>query len=541
MARNLRRRYWLSILTMLVIVSGIWSGIAIAGWKPQLGLDLQGGISVVMAPRGPVKQDALEKAVDIIRQRIDALGVAEPDVSRQGNNILIEIPGIKDRKKALEVIGRTAELRMRPVLAEIPAGSPQWEQSPPADCDSPFGTGDEPTASPKPSPKPTAKTSPKPGPKATAKASPKPSATVSPAPAATGISEDPTKPATLCVRAVNAGGKPLPANQWSKLQLGPAALIGTDIDSAQAQPAGGGASLTAVGWEVQLKLTGEGAKKFEQTTGKLACNQTGDVKRQLAIVLDGIVESNPQMGDEVKCNVGISGGTAVISGNFGEKDARALALVLRFGALPVALEAQETNEVSPTLGRDSLRGGLLAGAIGLAVTMIYVLMFYRVLGFLIWLGLALHAAFTMGVVIILGETAGFALSLAGIAGLIVSIGIAADSFIVYYERLKDEVHTGKTIRSSVDRAWSSAWRTIVAADLVTALAAAALYLLAVGGVRGFALMLGLSTALDLFISYLVMHPMVWILSQTKFFNNSKRLGIKNVVGDVQPSLAGGQR
>lgn len=532
MARNLRRRYWLSILTMLVVVSGIWGGIAIAGWKPQLGLDLQGGISVVMAPRGPVKQDALEKAVDIIRQRIDALGVAEPDVSRQGNNILIEIPGIKDRKKALEVIGRTAELRMRPVLAEIPAGSPQWAQSPPADCDSPFGKdNDEATASPTPSPKPTAKTSPKPSPKATA----------SPTPAATGISEDPTKPTTLCVRAVNADGKAFPANQWTKVQLGPAALVGTDIDSAQAQPAGGGASLTAVGWEVQLKLTGEGAKKFEQTTGKLACNQTGDVKRQLAIVLDGIVESHPQMGEEVKCDVGISGGTAVISGNFGEKDAKALALVLRFGALPVALEAQETNEVSPTLGRDSLQGGLLAGAIGLAVTMIYVLLFYRVLGFLIWLGLALHAAFTMGVVIILGETAGFALSLAGIAGLIVSIGIAADSFIVYYERLKDEVHTGKTIRSSVDRAWASAWRTIVAADLVTALAAAALYLLAVGGVRGFALMLGLSTALDLFISYLVMHPMVWILSQTKFFNNSKRLGIKNVVGDAQPSLAGGQR
>lgn len=510
MARSQRRRYWLSILIMVGIVAGIWTAVALgcsertdskgkqvceSPMKPQLGLDLQGGVSVVMAPKGAFESDALDKAVDVIRQRVDALGVAEPDISRQGNNILIEIPGVKNRAAALRLIGRTAELRMRPVLREIPAGSPEWVKASPADCLKPVPD----TKDGKP-----------------------------------GVA-DPSSPISLCARGKEPNGKDAPEASWSKLSLGPAALVGKDIDSAQKALGQSG------GFEVTLKLTGEGANKFKDVTAKLACNPAGDVKRQLAIELDGVVESHPQMGEEVKCNDGIGGGNAVISGNFSEKDANDLALVLRFGALPVALDEQEVNEVSPTLGKESLRGGLLAGVIGVGITLLYVLIFYRVLGFVIWFGLGIHAAFTFGVVIILGKTAGFALSLAGIAGLIVSIGIAADSFIVYFERLKDEVHTGKTIRASVDRAWSSAWRTIVAADLVTALAASALYLLAVGSVRGFALMLGLSTALDLFVSYLVMHPVVWLLSQTKFFNESRTLGIRRVVGDRSPALQGAGR
>ncbi|MGH2829018.1 MAG: protein translocase subunit SecD [Actinomycetota bacterium] len=515
MAKSQRRRNWTSILVMVAIVGGIWTAIALgcsektdakgkqtceSPMSAQLGLDLQGGISVVLAPRGEAKTDALDKAVDIIRQRVDALGVAEPDISRQGDNILIEIPGIKDRSAALDAIGRTAELRMRPVLQEIPPGSPEWAKAKPADCLKPIPAGKDG----------------KPG------------------------LEDAKAPISLCARQQDAKGRDAPVNQWAKLSLGPAELVGSDIAGALAQLAGGG-GLQSGGWEVNLKLSSEGAKKFKAVTGKLACNQEGDVKRQLAIALDGVVESHPQMGTEVKCNEGIDGGSAVITGNFTEKDAKDLALVLRFGALPVALEAQETNEISPTLGKESLRGGLLAGIIGVSITLIYVVLFYRALGFLIWFGLGLHAAFTFGVVIILGKTAGFALSLAGIAGLIVSIGIAADSFIVYFERLKDEVHTGKSVRASVDRAWSSAWRTIVAADLVTALAATALYVLAVGSVRGFALMLGLSTALDLFISYLVMHPMVWLLAQTKFFNSSRRLGIRGVAGETAPALQGAAR
>ncbi len=242
------------------------------------------------------------------------------------------------------------------------------------------------------------------------------------------------------------------------------------------------------------------------------------------------------MASTIQCNQGISGGTATITGTFTQAEAKDLELILRYGALPVALEASTTTTVSPTLGKDSLRGGLIAGAIGLAIVFIYVLLFYRGLGMLVWVGISMHAAFTIGVVIILGKTAGFALTLAGIAGLIVSLGIATDSFIVYFERIKDEVHGGRTVRASVDRAWQSAWRTIVAADLVTALAAFVLYLLAVGSVRGFALMLGLATGLDLFVSYLFMHPSVWLLAQTRIFNTSKTFGIGRVVGEM-PAVA----
>jgi preprotein translocase subunit SecD len=502
-----RRKYVLSVLAMLVLVAAMWGGIAIGcseetslkdgkpvstckrPMKPQLGLDLEGGISIVLSPKAGADTSGLDKAVDIIRQRVDALGVAEPDVGREGSNIRVEIPGIKDPQRAGEIIGRTAQMRFRPVLGELPAGTPEWEKAPPPDCALAADTPD-----------------------------------------------DPAKPGTFCLRVKRPDGGDQPFVTWPKMSLGPARLIGTDVAGADAR-----IDTNSGTWQISLRLTGDGAKKFEKVTGELACKPAGSLERQLAIVLDGVVESHPQVGEDVKCGTGISGGNAQITGNFSQKEAKDLALVLRYGALPVALETSETNIVSATLGRDSLRGGLIAGAIGLGLVLIYVLLFYRILGLVIWLGLVLFTAFVLGFVILLGKTAGFSLTLAGIAGIIVSIGIATDSFIVYFERLKDEVHQGKTIRASVDRAWSSAWRTIVAADLVTALAAGALYLLAVGSVRGFALTLGISTALDLFISRLYMHPIVWLLAQTKFFNQSKRFGIRRVVGAEAPAVAGGAR
>jgi preprotein translocase subunit SecD len=323
--------------------------------------------------------------------------------------------------------------------------------------------------------------------------------------------------------------------------LGPVALQGTDISGASAVLPSGTTAVSTAGWEVSLNLSSSGAKKFQAITAKLACNQSGSDTRQLAIVLDEVVVSHPQMGDNVQCNVGISGGTAQITGNFTEKEAKDLALVLKYGALPVELVPSTITTVSPTLGREALHSGLIAGAIGLGIVFLYVLLFYRGLGLDVWLGLAVHATLTLGVIVLLGRTAGFALSLAGIAGLIVSLGIATDSFIVYFERIKDEVHQGKTVRASVDRAWTSAWRTIVAADLVTALAAVVLYFLAVGSVRGFALTLGLSTALDLFVSRLYMHPSVWLLAQTRRFNESKTLGMGSVAGVGELVQAAGAR
>ena len=505
-----RRKFRVSLLVMFLLVASIW-GIIFAvpdcttdnanrevckrPLKPHLGLDLQGGIAVVLTAEGEASTASIDKAVDIIRSRVDALGVAEPDISRQGNNVLIQLPGIEEQDKALRVIGTTAKLEFRAVLEVLTPGTEPFTKATPPDCRDPN----------------------------------------------TYPEGDPTKEVVQCVRDKDpATGRDQPRETWIKLRLGPVVMGGSDVSGATAVlPTETG---SAGSWTVDLSLNGEGGKKFEAVTGQLACNQEGDPKRQLAIVLDRVVESHPQMGTEVQCRQGISGGSAQITGSFTEADAKDLALVLRYGALPVAFEPSTVTTVSPTLGKDSLRGGLIAGAIGLAIVFVYLLLFYRGLGLLAWLGIAMHGAFTIGVVIILGKTAGFALTLAGIAGLIVSLGIAADSFIVYFERIKDEVHGGKSVRASIDRAWSSAWRTIVAADLVTALAAFVLYMLAVGSVRGFALMLGLATGLDLFVSYLFMHPSVWLLAQTRAFNASRTFGIRRVVGEAAaPAASGGAR
>lgn len=481
------RKYLWGLLALFLAVGGLWGGSLAAGLEPRLGLDLQGGISVVLSPTEGANVEALEKAVDIIRNRVDALGVAEPEIARQGNDILVQLPGIKEQKRALQLIGTTAKLRFRPVLGQISPGSAEYAGTKPGDCG-------KSTTFPK---------------------------------------DDPAREVVLCAKEVSPEGQELPPESWPKLALGPAALEGEDVSDARAtlDPQG------VQGWFVELDLSGDGAKKFKTITGTLACRRGQGVQDQLAIVLDRVVESHPQMGEGVNCNDGIGGGTAQITGNFSEAEAKDLALVLRYGALPVTLEAISTTSVSPTLGRDSLRGGLLAGAIGLAIVFSYVVLFYRVLGFVIWAGLLMHGLLTLGVIILLGETAGFALTLAGIAGLIVSLGIATDSFIVYFERIKDEAREGRPVRAAVDRGWTSARRTIVAADIVTALAAVILYLLAVGAVRGFALMLGLSTALDLFISYLFMHPLVWFLAKTRGLERA--LGGRRRAAEPVPVPGGG--
>ena len=522
MAATVRTKYTRALVLIALLIGGIWTYNVLAHINdisrvhkynrthaadqrqehPGLvtyGLDLRGGLSVALEPKPgqSASHGALTTALEIIRNRVDALGVAEPDISLQGSNILIQLPGVKDPSRALQVIGTTARLSFRPVIAALAPGT-----KPPA------GVADVDCTN-----------------------------------RATYPNDDPTTQANqiiLCAQGLDQKGNVTPSSTWLKLLMGPVSLQGTDVSSANAGLPPGTTAVTAGGWEVNLNLTGSGSKKFQAITAKLACNPSGADNRQLAIVLDQVVVSHPQMGDNVVCNTGLTGGSAQITGNFSEKEAKDLALVLKYGALPVDLQPSTITTVSPTLGREALHSGLLAGAIGLGIVFLYVLIFYRALGLIVWVGLACHASLTLAVIVLLGRTAGFALSLAGIAGLIVSLGIATDSFIVYFERIKDEVHQGKTVRASVDRAWSSAWRTIVAADLVTALAAVVLYFLAVGSVRGFALTLGLSTALDLFVSRLFMHPAVWLLAQTRRFNESKTLGMGSVagVGDLVPAAGG---
>jgi protein-export membrane protein SecD/preprotein translocase SecF subunit len=450
-------RYVTSILVVVAILAGLGGLVFFQKLKPRLGLDLRGGLSVTLTAPNSTRADVLDKTVEILRKRVDAAGVAEPEISREGStNVLIQLPGIKDKERLLKLIGQTAQLQFRPVQQEILTGSPDY-----------------------------------------------PTATVTDA-------TDPNTQAIVFDKSDN------------KVLVGPAELTGGLVKGGTAvldQQSGG--------WRVQLRFNSEGNKKWEQFTGRLACQQ--GAQRQIAIVLDQRIESHPQVATDVVCNQGIRGGNTEITGNFSETEARDLALVLTTGALPVKLEQSTVQTVSPTLGRDSLRAGLLAGALGLALVLIYVLIYYRALGLQTWIGLFVFSAIIYCLVVLFGSWIGWSLTLAGIAGLIVSIGIATDSYIVFFERIKEEVHQGRTLRASVDRGFGHAWRTLRTANFVTILAAIVLYFLAVGSVRGFALALGVATTLDLFIFYTFTYPVSGLLVRSRLLGEGRLIGMRRAL------------
>lgn len=309
----------------------------------------------------------------------------------------------------------------------------------------------------------------------------------------------------------------LPDSQGNKYVLAKAELTGEQVRKGSARLSPEGA------WEVLLDFKRTGADKLAQLTGRLACEQ--GFKRQMAIVLDGKVDSAPPMGQDVVCNEGITQGTARITGSFDEARAKDLALVLTAGALPVKLTQSEVRTVSATLGSDSLKAGLIAGGIGLLLVMLYVLIYYRTLGLQIWFGLLVFGVIIYGLIVVFGKFIGWNLTLSGIAGLIVSIGIAADSYIVFFERIKEEVHRGRSLRAAIDKGFGHAWRTMRTANTVTILAAFVLYFLAVGPVRGFALALGVATSLDLIMTYLLTWPLASLLARSRFFADNKILGM----------------
>jgi preprotein translocase subunit SecD len=316
--------------------------------------------------------------------------------------------------------------------------------------------------------------------------------------------DDPDKPLVTCDE-----------EGVEKFVLGPAEVLGTDVSSASAGLEQNSQGFTTGGWEVQLDFTGEGKRKFADITRRLAA-QTGDLNR-FGIVLDGLVVSAPTTNEP------ITGGQARITGNFSQAEAESLANVLKYGALPLTFDPGEVQEVSATLGGDQLTAGLVAGAIGLFLVVVYSLLYYRGLGLVTVASLAVAAVITYGMVVLLGWQIGFRLSLAGIAGLIVAIGITADSFVVYFERIRDEVREGNTLRVAVESGWVRARRTILAADFVSFLAAVVLYILSVGGVRGFAFTLGLTTLIDVFVVFLFTKPLVSLLARTRFYGQGHRL------------------
>ncbi len=500
-----RMRIYLVATLLLVVVA---SGATIASNnQPVLGLDLQGGISVVLAPVGNFKPASLDVAVNIIRDRVDGLGVAEPEISRQGNNVVVDLPGVKDRNKARRVVGQTAELRFRPVLAELPA----------------VGATVSTTTTTAVAGDTTATT-----------AAPAEGTTTTTTAAGTGA-EGARAAVASCdatqIGAIVAAGTEIPnttrvddkrkacvvlplrdaQGQAPRLLLGPTELTGNGVDSARSRFAQG------QGYAVSVKFTSAGSTAFDALAA--SSFPKNPPENQVAIVLDGVVQSAPAF------QAASFSGDVQITGSFTPTEADDLATIINYGALPVQLKELTVQNVSPSLGQDQLDAGIAAGIIGLLLVALYMILYYRLLGLVVVVGLLMTAALVYSLIAYLGTAIGLTLTLAGVTGLIVSVGVTVDSYVVYFERLKDEVRTGRSVRSSVDRGFARSFRTIVAADLVSLIGALVLYFLAIGSVRGFAFFLGVSTILDLAISYFFMHPLVSLMARRPALVRMRGIGI----------------
>ena len=512
---------------------------------PKLGLDLQGGASVILTPKTTPKSGQLQTAVDIINRRVNGAGVAEAEVVTQGNNIVVSVPG--GNRASVARLATTAQLRFREVL-QVAAGNPAAAQ-PTAPPSAPSVTT---TVNPNPSASASKKTSGRAlSSGLLAAASPKPSATptLTPSPSASGGAQDSvgvhtgdpyTPQAFAALDCSNAedrrgGADDNPDAQIvacsedgsEKYQLDVAKVRGNDVKGASAQR-----DQQLGEWQVIVSFTGKGQNKFTDLTAAVV--NLPDPRNRVAIVLDAVVISAPTIQSRIDAD-------AQITGSFTQKTSADLANTLKYGALPLSFNPGQTQTVSPTLGRDQLHSGLLAGGIGLIAVVIYSLLYYRMLGFVTIASLGMSGLLVYASICVLGKQIGFALSLAGIAGFIVAVGITADSFVVFFERLKDEIKEGRTPRSAVDRAWVRARRTILSADTVSFLAAIILYFVSVGGVRGFAFTLGLSTLLDVVTVFLFTRPLISWLSHFAWFSNHRFTGFYGPDGGAPLTGTGARR
>ncbi|WP_240140035.1 protein translocase subunit SecD [Streptomyces sp. MUM 178J] len=575
-----------ALALILIVMVALTGGMFWAGQlTPRLGIDLAGGTTITLEAKSqPGKENAVNEtnmktAVGIIERRVNGLGVSEAEVQTQGDrNIIVNIPRGTDSETARKQVGTTAQLYFRPVLTVTGSGADTPETSPspsasPGDkaedgkdkAEDGEKAGEEKAgdkagdtaSSPSATPTATATTQGRavtdalkkdetPSPDASASGdaksseSPKPSEPASPKP-----SEKPTSDADAIAKlqdrfakldctdekvrsTLGDGVKPadyaLACGEqdgvWLKYILGPAEVEGKDVDDAQ-----GVFDQTRGIWLVQMEFTDNGSKKFQTITGRLS--QQPSPQNQFAIVLDGQVASAPQVNTTLSAS-------AEITGSFDQDSAKELGNILSYGALPLSFEEQSVTTVTAALGGDQLRAGLIAGAIGLALVVIYLLVYYRGLSLIAILSLMASAVLTYTIMSLLGPGIGFALNLPAVCGAIVAIGITADSFIVYFERIRDEIREGRTLRPAVERAWPRARRTILVSDFVSFLAAAVLFIVTVGKVQGFAFTLGLTTLLDVVVVFLFTKPIMTILARKKFFANGhpwsgldpKRLGVK---------------
>ncbi|EST39585.1 hypothetical protein N566_01160 [Streptomycetaceae bacterium MP113-05] len=568
------------LLLILVAMVALTGGMFLSGvTTPRLGIDLAGGTSITLTAKAqPGREEAINPtnmrtAVGIIERRVNGLGVSEAEVQTMGDDhIVVNIPRGTNEKQAREQVGTTAKLNFRPVLAMAPATEPGKGEPSPAPSSSGDGEksggeaekdeksgGD--TASPSEGPsegtRGRAVSDGLTGKKAASADSPSPSASPSAEPQPNPNVPDPSAavPAGLQKKLAKLDCSTAEARSRSsraaaratakeatvacstkekdrpfvKYALGAVAVQGKNVDDAGAVFD----SQQGSGWIVNMSFSDKGSKAFADVTGKLATKT--QPQNQFAIVLDGEVVSAPSVRERLA-------GDAQISGSFTQQSAEDLANILSYGALPLSFTESDVTTVTAALGDDQLTAGLIAGAVGLALVMVYLIAYYRGLSFIAILSLLVSAVLTYAIMTLLGPAIGFALNLPAVCGAIVAIGITADSFIVYFERIRDEIREGRTLRPAVERAWPRARRTILVADFVSFLAAAVLFIVSVGKVQGFAFTLGLTTVLDVVVVFLFTKPLMTILARKKFFASGhpwsgldpKRLG-------ARPPLRRGRR
>jgi preprotein translocase subunit SecD len=506
----LRRR----LIGLLIGLTLSWGGLALVVSQnilPRLGLDLAGGTSVVLTAPDGTDQEVLEQAVEIMRRRIeDVGGVQEPEITISGaNTVLVQLPGVEDEERALDAIGQTGQLSFRPVLdATLGEQGPLVTTT--TTSTSTTSTTSTGSSSATTSDSTTSTTA---APATTTTTSVTPTTLPPNVDPVTGLTilDDPTQEAYLPSTAGCASsglGVVIP----EVLHVGPAALLGEDV--ADAVP---GFDPNQAQWVIGLDLTSAGGVKFAEVTGAAAQGSLGSPQRCIAIVLDGEVVAAPAVAADVGPE-GITGGSAQIT--FGntpadEQEARDTAALLRYGSLPVSFERSQVQKVSATLGADSLRAGVIAGLIGLALVCALLISYYRAMGVVAVLGLTVFASLLVVVFSMLGRFQGLTLTLAGVTGVIISVGITADSYIVYFERVKEEIRKGRSVRSAVEEGFRKSFRTILTADAVSLIGATLLWFLSVGAVKGFAFSLGIATVLDVVIARAFTRRATWILAHTK--------------------------
>ena len=570
----MRKRLVVTLVGLFVIAYGLLIGTLVTGTKPALGLDLQGGISVTQEPKaGTAFSDAsLDLAVEKIRERVDSLGVAEPEILRQGNTIVVNLPGVKNQQQAVDLVQVTGQVYLRPVLsqcqtvdlgalgADTTVASETTGVGAETTVAEPQTTGaTETTAGAGPS-RPVSADNVAAAPDTTAGIMPI-SATettvpllVSPAPETTTAASETTaapettygstSPDTTVVIGptssvpVDENGLPIAISDPTTAQFLPTfganppeyCYVGPAQGSGEVFKDNATATVLNGGWGVVVDLRdgAAGNDVWNSLASQCYYKDTTCPTGQLSIELDGSLQSVANV-NEPSFN-----GSVQISGSFTQDEAKQLARVINSGSLPVALQLQSVQNVSPSLGRDSLKAAWVSGLVGVLLVLVFMAFYYRTLGLIVALGLTVSGSLLWSIVSLLSRTNGLALSLSGIAGIIVSVGVTVDSYVVFFERLKDEVRAGRSLRNSAMRGFQGAWRTIVIADLVSLIGALVLWYLTVGAVRGFAFFLGLSTACDLLVSYFFTRPMVLLLSRTKWMEKRKVMGI-----EVTSAPAGG--